>query len=324
MKIVKIISFALIIAVGFFGCAKPEKQGFLSDNLIYVPNPFTAVKGRTTTSAPMQVDGSTVPFYVKLLSLRSKYGKPMDAMEKEYEIAIFKGNITQNDSTIEMVNAKIGTGKFKPISINPIGGRIEVTPATAFVDTGTFVIDVEVSNVAGTKTKLNAADIKIIPATLAWDILTQTATTSPVNSETTTSISGLVVSIIRVATAENKIIIKYTDKNNVPFNPKAGEIITRTDRPTFQLFDPYFKEEKTDTALVFEYPAKLPFFPLFPVNVAGTNYTNIVYYRIPAAYNTLNLNLNPVVGFKLWPAAGESFVSGTYIVTARMNFATRK
>jgi hypothetical protein len=280
MKIFKISALALTVAVGLYSCVKSVDKGFLSENLIYAPNPFTAVKGRTTTSGPMQVDGSTPPFNVKLLALRSKHNKPMGDLEKEYEIVVFKGNVTEEDSTIELVNKKIGKAMYKPITINPIGGRIQVTPASNFIDTGTYVIDVEVSNIAGKKTKLNAAEIKIVPATTPYDITNQTATTSPSNSETTTSASGFTVTITRVPTPENRIILKYVDKNNVPFNPKEGQLIPRADRPTFAKYDPYFAEVKTDTAIIFEYPANLPVFPLFPVTVAVLIYNNIYYYRI--------------------------------------------
>jgi hypothetical protein len=324
MKFAKIFSLGFLIVGGLYGCVKTVQQGFLSNNLIYTPNPFVAVKGRTTTSGPMQVDGSTVPFNVKLLSLRSKYGKPMDALEKEYEIAVYKGNITEQDTTIELVNKKIGTGMYKPISINPIGGRIEVSPASNFIDTGTYVIDVEVSNMAGTKVKNNACEIKILPATIPYDITTQSATTSPANAEVYTTATGFAVTIARIATPENKIIIKFVDKNNVPFNPKAGQLIPRADRPTFVNYDPFYKEEKTDTAVVYQYPAKLPTFPLFPVTVSGGIYNYISYYRIPYTANTLDLNLNPVIGFRLWPAEGEPFVSGTFIITAKLPFATKK
>lgn len=324
MKFLKIFCFVALVTVVFVCCKKTIQQGFLSNNLIYVPNPFVAVKGRTTTSGPMQVDGSTVPFNVKLLALRSKFGKPMDALEKEYEIAVYTGNLTEADSTVELVNKKIGTAMVKPIKINPIGGRIEVSPASNFIDTGTYTIDVEVSNVAGTKTKLNAADIRIVPATIPYEITAQSATSSPSNAEVFTTQSNYSVAISRIATSQNRIIIKFVDKNGATFNPAAGQLTNRGDRPTFANYDPFYKEIKTDTAVVYEYPAKLPTFPLFPVTVAGGIYNNLSYYRIPYTANTLDLNLNPTIGFKLWPAEGEPFVSGTFIITAKLNFATKK
>lgn len=177
---------------------------------------------------------------------------------------------------------------------------------------------------AGSKVKSNACEIKIVTSATPYEITSQSATTSPPTSETYTSQSNYSISLARIATPENRVIIKFVDKNGVAFKPSAGEIIPRADRPTFATFDPYFKETKTDTAMVYEYPAKLPTFPLYTAVVSGGNYNNIFYYRIPSTFNTSNLNLNPVLGFKLWPADGEPFVSGTYIVTAKLNFATRK
>lgn len=316
----------LIVAASYFSCAKKPDVGFLSDNLLYSPYVFNAVKGRVTVSKPIQVDGSSGPINVKLLAIRNKYtGKPADHLLQEHEIAIYKGEITAADSTIELVNKKIGTGMYKTFNVNPIGGRLEVTPASNFVDTGTFVFDVEVSNMAGVKTLLKAGELKILPATNPYEITRASASTSPSNAESpTTGQTNYAVTITRIAGGENKIILKFVDKNGVPFNPAAGQIITRADRPYFDNYDPYYKVEKTDTALVFRYPEKLPTFPIYQYVSGGTNWAWDSYYRIPYTANDLNQNLNPVVGFRLWPGEGESVVKGTFIVTAKLNFATKK
>src|SRR5687767_1412569 len=86
MKILTIIAGCLL-AAGVYSCTKQE-QGYLSDRLFYRQTPFPAIKGRVTTSVPLEVDGSTQPLDVKLLAVRGAAGKNIDALTKEYEIAV--------------------------------------------------------------------------------------------------------------------------------------------------------------------------------------------------------------------------------------------
>ena len=121
----------------------------------------------------------------------------------------------------------------------------------------------------------------------------------------------------------NRIIIKFADKNGALFNPKTGQVVPRVSVPSalryeFKQFDPYYAEEKTDTALVYTYPEKLPTFPLFQLNAAY-----LASYRIPAAYNDLGVNINPEFSIRLFPTDKVPFVSGTWIITNKMPFAAK-
>jgi hypothetical protein len=182
-----------------------------------------------------------------------------------------------------------------------------------------------VTNPAGSREVNNAAILKIVNPSSNIDITSQSVTTSPTTSETFTTQTAFTYSVVRTSSPENKIIIKFVDKNNKPFNPAQGDIYARSDRPTFKTYAPFYAEEKTDTALVYKYPTGLPVFPIYPsVSVAGGNYSNIYYYRIAAAATDINLNVNPVLGFRLWPVVGQQAVSGTYLVTFKMNFVAKK
>lgn len=325
MKFLTIISIAFIAITLTNGCKKPA-EGYLSKVLVYNPKTLVAVKGRVTTSAALLVDGSSSPINVKLLGVRNYYTKqPADSiLLKKYEIAVYNAEITQKDTTPAQISAKIGREMYPSFNINPLGGRIEVTPATNFIDTGTFEFDIQVTNPAGTRVVNNVGIIRIVNPTTSYDITAQSVTTSPTTSETFTTQTNFSTTIVRTASAENKIILKFVDKNGKPFNPNAGNVVPRTDRPSFKTYDPFYAEEKTDTALVYQYPPNLPVFPIYPsVVVSGGTYSYVSYYRIPAASTDINLNLNPVIGFRLWPVAGQSSVSGTYLVTFKMNFVTK-
>ena len=321
--IIKYVSLTMCV-VGFFtACTKKPEEGFLGNKFFYLSNPFTGAKGRVVTSVPIQADGSTYPLTVQLRAVRNRAGQPTDALTKLYEIPIYKGEVTVADSTPELLATKLGTGMYAPFNVNSNGGRLELTPATAFVDTGTYDFDIEVSNIKGAKTITSVAKIVLTPA-VPFQLIRQFANSSAPNQETVfTTQSNFSVTSER-KDGPNKIIIKFIDKNGVPFNPKTGEVLPRVSVPTglryqFKTFAPYYQEEKTDTALVYSYPEKTPTFPLYVLNNAYLS-----SYRIPATFNDLNMNINPEFAFRLFPTDGVPFVSGTWIITNKINFATRK
>lgn len=315
-----IITVAIVLAV--YSCKK-DKIGFLSDKILYRVNPFTAVKGRVSTSAPLEADGSTQPLNVKLLDVRDNTGKTSTVLTTDYEIAIYKAEVRATDTTLEQLNAKLGTGMYKPFNVNSIGGRMEVTPASVYADTGTYEFDIEVSNVNGKRVFNKVGRVRLTPPN-PFTITRQFVSTSVAGQElnfVNLPASAVTVSVVRAA-GPNKIIIKFVDKNNVPFNPAAGQVVRRTSLPTnlryhYGQFDPYYAEEKTDTALVFQYPDKVPTFPVFALNNAY-----VASYRIPSTFNDLNLNLNPEFGVRLYPF-DVAFVSGTWNITVKLNTAAR-
>lgn len=320
------ITAATALVVTLWACNKDD-VGFLSDKLFYRANPFPAIKGRVTTSAPLETDGSTQALTVKLLAVRDKTGAVTDVLSKEYEIPIYKGEVLVTDSTPEMLSKKLGTGMYKPFNVNELGGRLEVTPASMFVDTGTYEFDIQASNVKGTKVLNNIARVRINPA-VAFQVARQFASTSTTGQEATfVTQTNFAVTVDRVPTGPNKIIVKFVDKNGAIFNPKTGQVIPRVTlagttglRYSFKQFAPYYAEEITDTALVYQYPEKAPTFPLYVLNNAYTS-----SYRIPAAYNDQNVNINPEFGVRLYPAdQGFPFVRGTWIITNKVNFAAKK
>lgn len=322
----KFRNILLLMVCGFFfySCKKPE-TGFLSDRLFYRNNPFSASLGRVTTSLPIEADGSTVPLNVKLIAVRDKNGAPAPKLTTEYEIAIYKGEVTANDTTLAQLQSKLGIAKYRPFNVNPVGGRLEVTPASVYADTGTYDFDIEVSNVRGTKQLNSIAKVRLTPA-VDSQITRQFASTSAPNQELVfTTQANFSVTVQRIP-GPNKIIIKFVDKNGNKWNPKNGEVVPRVSLPlvtavglrySFKQYAPYYTEEITDTAFVYQYPEKTPTFPLYTLNNAYT-----VSYRIPNTKNDLNMNINPEFGVRLFPL-NVPFVDGTWIITNKINFAAR-
>ena len=322
----KLRDILLLIACGlfFYSCKKPE-TGFLSDRLFYRNNPFAATMGRVTTGLPIEADGSTVPLNVKLVAVRDKNGAPATKMTTEYEIAVYKGEVLPTDTTLAQLNAKLGVAKYKPFNVNPVGGRMEITPASVFVDTGTYDFDIEVSNVRGTKQLNSIAKVRLTPAVDSQIVRQFASTSTPGQELLFTTQAAFSVTVQRIP-GPNKIIIKFVDKNGNKWNPQNGEVVPRISSPlvtavglryNFKQYNPYYAEVKTDTAFVYEYPVKTPTFPLFTLNNAYT-----VSYRIPNNFNDLNMNINPEFAVRLFPL-NAPYVDGTWIITNKVNFAVR-
>lgn len=317
-------SLALVCGLALLAaaCTKNPGEGFLGNKFYYLSNPFTGIKGRVTTSVPIQADGSSYPLGVKLLEVRDRAGKPTDVLSKQYEIPIYKGEVTPADSTPALLAQKIGTAMYTPFNVNSNGGRLELTPATAMIDTGTYDFDIEVSNVKGAKTIKSVAKVILTPP-VPFQIIRQFANTSPLNQETAVTTQATFALTVERRDGPNKIIIRFADKNGALFNPKQGQVVSRTSVPTalryeFRQFAPYYPEEKTDTALVYTYPEKLPVFPLFALNNAY-----LASYRIPNTFNDLGVNLNPEFSVRFYPTDKIPYVSGTWVITNRMPFASK-
>lgn len=330
MKIINIAGIAIVAGGVVLGCNKPA-PGYLSKVLVYNPKTLVATKGRVTTSAALIVDGSTSPINVTLSGTRNFYTRQgaNDILLKKFEIPVYKGEITQFDTALAQITPKLGTASYPVFNVNNIGGRIEISPASTFVDTGTYEFDISVTNPAGSRDVPSVGVVRFVNAANPFDVTSQSVTSKPYNAETpSTTQSNFTLTVARTA-GPNKVVLRFLDKNGVAFNPKT-QLIPVIDRPALRNLAPYYPEEKTDTALVYQYPEKVPTFPLFQytwVNSttgAATNSQYTFYYRIPYTANDLNINIDPVIGFRLWPVPGEASVSGTFTVTMRLNFVARK
>ncbi|MVT09017.1 hypothetical protein [Chitinophaga tropicalis] len=301
--------FLILAACTILFCCQKTEEGFLSDKLAYRPNPFIAGQGIVSVSKPLDGDGSTMPLYVKLLEIRSlKTGLPLDSEQlKSREALGYLAAVSITDTSLEMLNKKISKTMVRPFEVNNIGGRIELSATSVALDTGNYTIDIEVSNVRGKKVIKDACTVRLLPK-IYYEIKSTALTTSTAGAETDFQAipGGLGITIDRIADGPNKIIIRFLDKNGVPFNPAVGDVIKRGDRPDFATYDPYYPQEKTDTALVFQYPST----PQFPVyKVPGFEYLS--YYRIPYTKNSTGRNVNVTFSVLLND-------TGTWIYTLRI------
>ena len=310
-----ISSLSALALVGIFFSCKKVTPGFISDYMYYSPNPLIATQGNVINSKALELDGTTGPVKVKLLAVRnSDTGQPAPDMLKEFTIKQFLGQITTADSTVALVNQKIVLKPAAPLEVSEIGGRITLSQATANVATGNYVIDVQVTNVKGTRDILNACKIQLLPkANFALDSGPFFTTSDP---DAETGFSGqapLPVTVTYDSKGPNKIRFVFLDKNGTAFNPSAGQVITRGDRGNFSQMNPYFPLVRTTTAMEWDFIDLPNGFPIKDGNNGTGN-----YYRIPARFTVENRNVNPVFfGFKALSA-------GSYTVTIRIPAITKK
>ena len=312
------LAFVLLFA----GCEKVEK-GFLSDNMYYVENPLVTSQGSVTVSSSIVADGSTAPLQVELTRVVDGKGNDMDSLlTRTDSIMGFSGSVSYLDSTLDLLNKKIQTTAAKPLSVNPIGGRIQLTPATQYVPVGTYTIDVRVTNIRGTRDMPQACNI-VINGTGSSDTVyagTYAGTFDPLTGTYLAGLANPNVNVSYYATDINKIVYEFLDMNGKIYDARTWGIGTRTHRWNMKQFDPYYPEVLTDTSVEYQFPTVPNQFPAFVnpgVNgvIPRGNYG--VFNAVPAASNSTGSAVFAFVDMAF-------FKRGTYIVTIQFPDLTWK
>lgn len=319
------ILLGLGLLTGLAACSKIE-NGFQSDNIRYKSNVILAKRGMSLTmSDRINADGSTPPYSFELLNLRDAAtgGPAPKEFTTDYEILVFKEGMVFNaetDTTVELLNQKREVVKKPPMEFNKVSGQLIFNRASANLPLGNYAFDVNFTNGRGTKLFENLASIQIVDPTIEdmFEVTYQAATGSSA-SEVFTTTTAPQVTCKKVSNDGARVILKIIDKLGQPFNPKAGEIVKRGDRPMFESHVKFNPVVTTDTALICDF--EVAPFPLTKlVDKAGTDWGYLNYYRIPMKFASVdglpNNNVNPVFGFRV-------LMEGTYIVEVRLPSVTR-
>ncbi|REH00961.1 hypothetical protein [Flavobacterium aquicola] len=316
----------LLLAVA---CEKPE-IGYLSDNIFYNNSIYYVERGKTTYSSPIVANGSSSPLNVELLKVKDSEGKDVtEVFKKPQNIKVYDQPVTYLDSTMALLNSRFKDSIVQPFRINPIGGRMEFTPATTYLPGGTYSIDLKVSNTKGEKTIEDAAKIVLTnstgaPYSLVFKRVRDYSDGSTLNNTDDENIT-VDVDYVPGTQEETKCIYKFVDKNGVAFNPKAGEISRWLPTwPWLNNWDPYFKPVLTDTAIEHQMPGLIGFtFPYFNVVVVEGQMWDqggdaLSYFKIPKGHlNEYNVNIQVAFAFRF-------HAQGTYNITVHLHKLTRK
>lgn len=326
-KLIKrLLVLVCVASVVGIGCKKLA-DGFLSPNIRYEETPIIVPQGIVKVSSALTLDGSAMPVNVKLLHVYDRTtGKNVDDIfAKTYSIKVWTGLYDPKiDNTLEKINAKRKDSLVHPISINPYSGQLEANIATLNLPLGKYTFDLEVSNSAGTKVypkigqfDLNAAAPYEIPAAgsqVAFKVGAENITKT---------LSPTLISVKRLGDAPDKVIVRMTDKNGVPFNAAAGEIGRRPNSGTaggfLQTMDLYsLSVQNFNDRMEFTY-GTVPF-PLASLG-NGFNY----YYRIPTQFVHFD---DPTLPDDQYSCNARfsfrAFVPGTYEVTVKIPGVTHR
>lgn len=307
------------------GCSKIE-NGFQSDNIRYKSNVIIAKRGMSLTmSDRINADGSTPPYKFEMQNLRdAETGGPAPKeFTTDYEILVFKQGMVFNaetDTTVALLDQKREVVKKPPMEFNPVSGQLIFNRASANLPLGKYAFDVNFTNSRGSKLFENLATIEIVDPTIEdmFEVTYQAATGSSA-SEVFTTTTAPQVTCRKISNEGARVILKIIDKTGKPFNPKAGEIVKRGDRPMFESHVKFNPVITTDTAMICDF--EVAPFPLAKlIDKAGTDWGYLNYYRIPMRFASVdglpNNNVNPVFGFRVK-------MEGTYIVEVRLPSVTR-
>lgn len=327
MKIYKYGLLALLSIVALNLACKKLPDGYIGDGIRYEETPIIIQQGRIRTSTALNVDGSSQPMTIKVIHFYDKAtGKIVDDIfAKQFKIKIWTAVFDPlKDTTVALVQAKQRDSLVNPIHINSSSGQIEANYTSMNVPLGSYQFDLEITNPAGTKVypKIGSFDVVTAPA---FEIPTVASNGARMVGDETKNVNlkAPIVTVNKIADNENKVILKYTDKNGVVFNPAAGEIVYRPQpgltTGSLQTMKMYaMKTELLSNRTEFTF-GTTPF-PLVSLG-NGFNY----YYRIPTQFLHFD---NPLLADNKYSAnprfSFQSFQPGVYEVTVKLPDVTHR
>lgn len=321
----------LIFLLALFTCClaacKKITDGFLSDTLRYKSPDLYCQRGLPLVqSDPINLDGSTPPITFKMMNLRDSSGKGLPAeFNTKYDITVFKAGMSFNvdtDTTIDLLNLKRETQHVTPMEFNNVSGRLTFNKGSVNLPLGIYVFDIEATNVHGTKFYPSLGRINVVDPTDddMFQLEDRSNNAFADADGSVTPMKALKVIFTKVSAQGDRIFLKLTDKNGSPFNPSAGEIIKRGDRPTFENYTKFHPIMYNDTSMICDF--EVPPFPLAKYVTPTTDWGHLIYYRIPSQFilidglaaHAYSSNVRIAFDIKL---------DGTYIVEFKMTDATR-
>ena len=301
---IAILVSAMALSEIFSGCTKIG-NGFLSPYVTYSVTDFSVIRGRIATSYSIVTDGSSIPMHIKWTHIYDSTGKVVDDLfSKEYPVDVWTATYDPTtDVTFATITAKRKTENLPPLVVNENNGTIEANAGTLNLPLGSYKMDLQVTNSAGTESLQKIMQIDIVdgpsvgisPDPGAFSLSLLKAGTAGGAGALGGANNGVMFNgnnnpyvdytVTRFADTPNVFIVKVTDRNGVVFDPKAGEIAKRPNSglnpnpPFLQNLQDYAPDTftATDTSMNLKYPLTP-----FPINSLGNGYN--MYYRLPSKY----------------------------------------
>lgn len=274
-QLLRISLFALMICL-CISCARFEK-GFLSSQIRYGNSNYDVFQGRIFTIPAINFDGSTSPATVKIAEIRNlATNQPSSEFLQKDSVYIWTEELTADDKTVEDLLKKKKKVESAILSINSHNGEIIILPNSVKVPPGRYSLDIEVSNVNGSRIYKDLLTINLIES-LPYDLgsdATSEAVLPGKESVDPIDLMAPVLSMKKVADLPNSIMVKIVDKHGKPFNWKT-EVVRRSDLTgLLQGLETYCSTViYTENALVGTYV-----FTPFPLISTGNDFQ--LYYRV--------------------------------------------
>lgn len=285
------IKICLLMAALVFTYSSCKKlpNGFLSPLVRYEEDPIIIEKGRTKVSLALNFDGSSKPSKIKLVHVYDKAtGKIVDDIFfKMYKIKVWKALFDpKTDTSAALVDAKLMEIEIPPIVINEVSGQVEANLNTAFIPAGDYEFDLQISNSAGTMLYPKIGQLQIVDA-LPYEAAPTLGSPNnrmiKVGDENDIILAQVpIVTIKRIGDAPLKVTLRFVDKNGMPFNPLAGEILHRPYAGNNPI-PPFWQSLEEYAYQIVKYNDRMELFYAaapFPLDTRGPGYN--FYYRIPA------------------------------------------
>ncbi|MGE8292175.1 MAG: hypothetical protein ACN6ON_10865 [Sphingobacterium sp.] len=323
--------YYLMIAglVTIAGCKKIA-DGNLSEIVRYEQQPMQIIQGRSVVTDAINPAGSTKPFTIKLVKIyKSETGEDVtDLFLQKYKLKVWKSAyFTRIDTTQALIDAKMKDTMIYPINLNSFSGQLDANDNTRRLPVGLYKFDVEVTNSVGTKLFPAIGEFKLVPP-VPFEMPAVRSTAAIMVGDETKSKSipsnASHIKVTQLSKKGNKVIVRFLDKNGVPFNPKKGEVarrpLTGSDGGYLQTMQDYsIGTVLYDDRIEFTYGV-MP----FPLVSLGNGYN--YYYRIPTKYvhfdDALGIkddtyNCNPRFSFR-------AFEEGDYQIDVIIPQTTRR
>lgn len=325
MKKYILIVGALFASVAIWTGCKKITVGFLSDDVYYVGSPFQVEKGKNGfLTSELKGDGSTVPLKIKLLKIKRKgTNDNADELFQEQNVYIYKRAFNPEiDTTLQLLNS-IRELKSKPLFEFLPSGQFLFTSGTLVIPTGAqYTFDLQLSNESGTKTYENIGELDFVEPQ-SFSVNRNTATYLLDGGATFESLPPVEIKITKTANTGTNVVVRYVDEDGRPFNPKAGELIVRGDRPTLDTYAKFNPVIKTDTEMSLNFEI-IP----FPYKTLPGYGSFDIFYRIPSDFVKVTnpkssyaanarFNINPAIGFQIKQ-------EGNYLVEVKIIGVKRK
>lgn len=323
---IKLFHFAIAVLLGILALPACKKipVGYISDQIRYVSDTFRVPRGTNYSTDPkgFELDGSSYPIEVKLLEIRDMAtGKPTNVFSENHEAYLWNALFDPNtDTTVELLNKKRKKESMPPLRLVEKSGQLMFNEGSINIPVGNYTFDINVTNGSGQKTfkDIGVIQIQDVPFKIessggtAWFIN---------NTNTSGDIGTPSITYQKISNEGYQVRLKITDKNGTPFNPKAGELIKRGDRPTFETYAKFHPVQYTDTTMVCDF--ELTPFPI----LEAPGYGYLMYYRIPSDYVKIDPGVTPTPEniYSVNPRfAFRILVTGTYEVTIKVPKVTKK